>query len=75
MIIIFVNNLIIEHKYGVDNPKGFCYSTIGASSLWKRVLWAARAAKMGYQWRVANGEKVKFWEDHWFGTSTLDIQY
>jgi hypothetical protein len=38
-------------------------------------MWAAKAAKMGYHWKVGNGNKFKFWEDHWFGSSRLAIQY
>ena len=30
---------------------------------------------MGYQWKVGNGRKVKFREDHWFGATSLAIQY
>jgi hypothetical protein len=30
---------------------------------------------MGYAWRVGNGRKIKFWEDEWFGSSSLAIQY
>jgi hypothetical protein len=36
-------------------------------------MWAARAAKMGYQWKVGNGRKFFFWEDHWFGHCSLSI--
>jgi hypothetical protein len=39
------------------------------------VLWAARAAKMGYRWKIGNGRSVKFWEDHWFGSCSLAIQF
>jgi hypothetical protein len=38
-------------------------------------MWAARAAKMGYQWKVGNGRKIKFWEDHWFDHCSLAILY
>jgi hypothetical protein len=38
-------------------------------------MWAAKAAKMGYQWKVGNGRKVKFWEDHWFGHCSLSILF
>jgi hypothetical protein len=30
---------------------------------------------MGYQWKVGNGRKIKLWEDHWFGSCSLAIQY
>jgi hypothetical protein len=26
-------------------------------------MWAAKAAKMGYRWKIGNGHKIKFWED------------
>ena len=66
---------IIDHKYVVNNPNIFSCSTQGVSPFWKGVLWAANAAKLGYQWKVGNGRKIKFWEDHWFGGSSLAIQY
>jgi hypothetical protein len=39
------------------------------------VLWAAKPAKMGYQWKVGDGRNIKFWEDRWFGSCSLAIQY
>jgi len=38
-------------------------------------MWAAKAAKMGYMWKIGNGQKVKFWEDNWLGSSSLAIQF
>jgi hypothetical protein len=38
-------------------------------------MWAAKAAKMGFQWHVGNGRKIEFLEDQWFGTSNLALQY
>ena len=26
-------------------------------------------------WKIGNGQKVKFWEDNWLGTSSLSIQF
>jgi hypothetical protein len=66
---------IIEYKYRVDEPNVFCCSSGGASSFWKGVMWAAKAACMGFQWQVGNGKKIKFWKDQCFGTSSLAIQY
>uniref|UniRef100_A0ACD5WXN0 Uncharacterized protein n=1 Tax=Avena sativa TaxID=4498 RepID=A0ACD5WXN0_AVESA len=34
-----------------------------------------KCSKMGYQWKVGDGKKIKFWEDQWFGDSSLAIQY
>jgi hypothetical protein len=50
----------IDHKYRVKNPNIFACSSVGVSPFWKGVLWAAKAAKIGYQWRVGNGRRVKF---------------
>uniref|UniRef100_A0ACD5VCI3 Uncharacterized protein n=1 Tax=Avena sativa TaxID=4498 RepID=A0ACD5VCI3_AVESA len=62
---------IVDHKYDINYPNLFCCSEVGASPFLKVVMWAARAAHMGYQWKVGNGKKVKFWEDHWFGSCSL----
>jgi hypothetical protein len=41
----------------------------------KVFFWAAKLAKMGYQWKIGNGRNVMLWEDQWLGTSSLAIQY
>jgi hypothetical protein len=47
---------IIDHKYEVNNPNLFSFSsTTSISPFWKGVLWTASAARMGYQWRVGDG--------------------
>jgi hypothetical protein len=66
---------IVDHKYRNNSPNLFACPEIGASPFWKGVLWAARAAKMGYRWKIGNGRSVKFWEDHWFGSCSLAIQF
>ena len=38
-------------------------------------MWAAKAVKMGYRWRVGNGHNVKFWSDIWIGSCSLAIVY
>jgi len=53
----------------------FCCSDRNASPFWKGVQWAAQAAALGYQWVVGDGKKVRFWEDHWFGNSSLAVQF
>jgi hypothetical protein len=66
---------VIDYKYNVNNPNIFSSSLVGVSPFWKGVVWEAKAAKLGYQWKVGNGKKIKFWEDRWFGSSSLAIQY
>jgi hypothetical protein len=36
---------------------------------------SAQAAKMGYRWKIGNGENVRFWENQWFGSYSLAIQF
>jgi hypothetical protein len=38
-------------------------------------MCADRAAKMGYSWRMGNDRKIRFWEDQWFGSCSLTIQF
>ena len=67
---------IVDAKYRTSNPNILsCPESNAYSPFWKGVLWAAKAAKMGYQWKVGNGRKAKFWEDHWFGSCSLSIQF
>jgi hypothetical protein len=67
---------IIDYKYKVEEPNYvLCCPTMDATFFWKGVIWAAKAAKMVYQLQVGNGRKIRFWEDHWLGTSSLAIQY
>jgi hypothetical protein len=49
---------IIDHKYGLEDKNILVCSTPGASPLWKGVMWAATAARIGYNWKIGNGKKV-----------------
>jgi hypothetical protein len=66
---------LVDFKYNDHSPNIFTCSETGASNFWKGVLWAARVAKLGYRWNVGRGDKVRFWEDLWIGTSSIAIQY
>ena len=66
---------IVEFKYKTEQPNLFCCPDLGASPFWKGVSLAANAARFGFQWKVGNGRRIRFWEDHWFGTSSLAIQF
>jgi hypothetical protein len=37
---------LIDYKYDTTNPNNFMSSTVGASSFFKGLMWAAQAAKM-----------------------------
>jgi hypothetical protein len=66
---------IVDQKYNSCLPNLFCCNTRNKSPFWKGVTWAAKVAKMGYRWHVGKGNKIRFWEDQWFGTCSLAIQY
>ncbi|KAJ1270694.1 hypothetical protein BS78_06G071300 [Paspalum vaginatum] len=38
-------------------------------------MFAVRAVKFGFRWKIGNGQKVKFWKDNWLGSSSLAIQF
>jgi hypothetical protein len=46
-----------------------------ASPFWKGVFLAAQALKFGYRWIVRDESKVRFWEDSWFGSVPLAVQF
>jgi hypothetical protein len=66
---------IIDAKYRTASPNIFCCNPRNSSPFWKGVLWATQVAKMGLGWNVRDGRKVRFWEDQWFETCSLAIQY
>jgi hypothetical protein len=66
---------LVDAKYDTHNPNIFCSSTSGISQFWKGVMWAAESVKFGYRWKVGDGTKIRFWEDTWFGTSPLAVQF
>lgn len=66
---------VLDSKYNTNNPNIFCSSSTGSSQFFKGFMWAAKAVKMGYRWKIGNGQRVKFWEDNWLGNSSLAIQY
>jgi hypothetical protein len=67
---------ILDHKYRTHNPNICCCTDNQASPFWKGVVWALQAAHLGIRWQVGNGKKkIRFWEDHWMGNSSLAIQF
>jgi hypothetical protein len=66
---------LIDNKYQTSNPNIFYSSHNRSSQFFKGLMWAAKAAKMGYRWKVGNGKKIKFWEDNWLGHSSLAVQF
>lgn len=66
---------IVDHKHKTNNPNVLCSDNTVVSPFWRGVMWALQAAKMGIKWVVGNGKRVRFWEDTWFGNSSLAIQF
>ena len=33
------------------------------------------AVKFGYIWNIGDGSRTRFWEDTWFGTSPVAVQF
>ena len=66
---------IVDSKYIKKNPNIFASNPQNASKFWQGVMWAAKALKFGYRWKIGNGKKTRLWEDIWFGTSPLSVQF
>jgi hypothetical protein len=66
---------IIDHKYNNSDPNIFTSNSAGCSRFWKGIMVVARTVKFGYRWMVGDGRKIRFWEDTWFGTFPLAVQY
>jgi hypothetical protein len=64
----------VEFKYH-PSPNLFCCPDRNSSPFLKTVLWETRAAKMGYKWKIGDEKNIRFWEDQWFGSCSLAIQY
>jgi hypothetical protein len=48
---------------------------VNVSPFWRGMRWAFAAAKVGYHWLVRDGWNIKFWEDQWFGGTSLAIHF
>lgn len=67
---------MIDHKYMSNKPNLFVHSSApSVSRFWKGVSSIIQALKFGYRWKVGKGGKIRFWEDTWFGTSPLAVQF
>ena len=66
---------VVGTKYNTRNPNILCCQEVHPSTFWKGVLWAAKAVKFGYRWKVGNGRSIKFWEYIWFGNVPLSSQF
>jgi hypothetical protein len=63
----------IDYKYKTHKPNIFNSNTVNCSRFWKGVMTVVKGLKL---LNLGLGrEKVRFWEDTWFGTSPLAVQY
>jgi hypothetical protein len=62
---------IFDSKYNTRSPNISIVREASTSRVFKGFMWAARSVHFGYRWIVGDGEKIRFWEDTWFGTSPL----
>lgn len=66
---------LIDFKYNTEKPNILAAKSNHASSFFKGFMLAIKAAKVGYKWKIGNGQKIRLWEDHWCGNSSLAIQF
>jgi hypothetical protein len=66
---------IIQQKYVRHGTNIFCLPHSQPFNFWNGVLWAAKSLKFGFRWSVGDGSKIRFWEDTWFGTAPLAVQF
>src|SRR4051812_32935082 len=68
--------ILIAHKYLGNKPNIFVPSSNPKiSRFWKGLKSIMHAVKFGYRWNIGDGSKTRFWEDSWFGTSPLAVQF
>ena len=68
--------LLIAHKYLGNKPNIFVPSSNPKTSrFWKGLKSIMHAVKFGYRWNIGDGSRTRFWEDTWFGTSPLAVQF
>jgi hypothetical protein len=68
---------IIDHKYKTQEPNIFACPLVGLYlPSGKRLYRQLSLQKWGTKRRLVMGRRyIKFWEDHWFRSCSLAIQY
>ncbi|KAI4973273.1 hypothetical protein ZWY2020_028981 [Hordeum vulgare] len=51
---------LLAYKYNVDSPSIFWSRQQGGSSFWKGISWAFQAARKFYQWKLGDGNNIRF---------------
>ncbi|WVZ50554.1 hypothetical protein U9M48_001796 [Paspalum notatum var. saurae] len=66
---------LLDFKYKTKHPNILAVKDLGGSQFFKSFVYAVKAARMGFRWKIGDGKRVKFWEDNWLGTSSLATQF
>lgn len=66
---------IVNFKYNSEKPNIFNSSVNNSSIFWKGVMSVAQAVKFEYRWKVGDDNRIRFWEDTWFGSSPFAVQF
>ena len=68
--------MMIDQKYMRGKTNVFAPSTSTSTSrFWKGVKSIIQTLKFGYRWKIGTFDEIRFWEDTWFGTSPLAVQF
>jgi hypothetical protein len=65
---------IVEAKY-CRSGNIFQADSGHLSPFGKGVMLAPQAVKLGYRWLHGDGKKIRFWEETWFGTAPMTVQF
>jgi hypothetical protein len=48
---------LVDFKYSTSNPNILSCSNTNASQFFKGFVWAAKASKMGFRWKIGDGKR------------------
>ncbi|KAI5009174.1 hypothetical protein ZWY2020_010222 [Hordeum vulgare] len=64
---------LLVFKYNVDSPNFFWSTQQGGSPFWKSISWAFQAARNFYEWKIGDGNNIRFWHDKWAWDCSLKV--
>jgi hypothetical protein len=64
---------IVDNKY--CKQESIFYLDRDRASPFGRGFFGQLRVKFGYRWHPGDRKRVKFWEDIWFGTAPLAVQF
>ena len=68
---------VICFKYGIENLGWKPKEARGphGEGLWKDITKEADWINKSWKFNIGDGYKVRFWKDHWCGSTTLSISF